>query len=178
MSKRRYRQSIRVSCLRPSHHLGQLRLGALTFRCSIGRTGIRALKREGDGASPLGRHRLLSVLYRPDRVPRPRTGLPVRIIRETDGWCDASSDRNYNRPVRMPYPASAEELWRADGLYDIVVVVDHNVRRRGRGHGSAIFMHVAEAGYGPTAGCVALRREHLTRLLAALTPRAILAIGR
>lgn len=178
MSKRRYPQSMRVWSLRPSQHLGQLRLGALTFRCSIGRTGLRALKREGDGASPLGRHGLLSVLYRPDRVPRPRTGLPVRIIRETDGWCDAGGDRNYNRPVRMPYPASAEELWRADGLYDIVVVVDYNVRRRGRGHGSAIFMHVAEAGYGPTAGCVALRRDHLTRLLAALTRRSILAIGR
>jgi L,D-peptidoglycan transpeptidase YkuD (ErfK/YbiS/YcfS/YnhG family) len=168
VSKRRDGRFIRVSCLRPSFHVGHLRLGSLTFRCAIGPAGIRARKREGDGASPHGRHGLLRVLYRPDRVPRPRTGLPVKAIRRTDGWCDAPGDRNYNRPVRMPYPASAEELWRADGLYDIVVVVDYNVRQRRRGYGSAIFMHVADPAYGPTAGCVALRREHLTRLLAIL----------
>lgn len=166
MSKCRDGRVIRVRSLRPSSHSGQLSLGSLTFRCAIGRTGMRARKREGDGASPLGRFPLLQVLYRPDRVPRPRTGLPVRPIRRHDGWCDASSDRNYNRPVPMPYPASAEELWRADHLYDIVVVVDWNVRRRGRGYGSAIFMHVAEKDYGPTAGCVALRLPELQRVLA------------
>lgn len=138
---------------------------------------MRAKKREGDGASPLGRFPLLQVFYRPDRVPRPRTGLPVKPIRRHYGWCDASSDRNYNRPVPMPYPASAEELWRADHLYDIVVVVDWNVRRRGRGYGSAIFMHVAEKDYGPTAGCVALKLPELQRVLAALPRRARLAIG-
>ncbi|MEZ5926266.1 MAG: hypothetical protein R3D57_17995 [Hyphomicrobiaceae bacterium] len=170
MSKRRDRPVIRVNALRQSDCQGHIGLGKLTFRCALGRSGIRALKREGDGASPKGRHGLLTVLYRPDRVARPRTALPVRAIRRTDGWCDASTDRNYNRPVRMPYPASAEELWRSDDLYDIVVVVDHNVRCRGRGRGSAIFMHVADRNYGPTAGCVALRRLHLQRLLA-LAPR-------
>jgi L,D-peptidoglycan transpeptidase YkuD (ErfK/YbiS/YcfS/YnhG family) len=137
---------------------------------------MQALKREGDGASPRGYFPLLSVLYRPDRVARPRTALPLKPIRRTDGWCDAPADRNYNRPVRMPYPASAEELWRADGLYDIVVVIDYNVRRRGRNHGSAIFMHVAGPRYGPTEGCVALERGDLVRLLAALPRNVRLAI--
>lgn len=138
---------------------------------------MRAMKREGDGASPIGRFPLLCVYYRPDRVPRPKTGLPVKPIRRRDGWCDASSDRNYNRPVTMPYPASAEELWREDRLYDIVVVVDWNVRRRGRGYGSAIFMHVAEKGYGPTAGCVALKLPELQRVLARMGRGVRVAIG-
>lgn len=139
---------------------------------------MRAMKREGDGASPLGRFPLLSVLYRPDRVPRPRTGLPVRPIRRHDGWCDVTSDRNYNRPVPMPYPSSAEELWREDRLYDIIVVVDWNVRRRGRGYGSAIFMHVADPDYAPTAGCVALKLPELQRVLAVLRRGSRLAVGR
>ena len=106
-----------------------------------------------------------AVLYRPDRMRRPRTPLPVRAIRRHDGWCDASADRNYNRPVRLPYPASAERLWREDALYDVVVVLDYNERPRVRGRGSAIFMHVARPGYAPTEGCIALARAHLLRLL-------------
>ena len=87
--------------------------------------------------------------------------LPARAIRPDDGWCDASADRNYNRPVRHPYSASAERLWRSDGLYDLVVVLAYNERPRVRGRGSAIFMHVARPGYAPTEGCIALARAHL-----------------
>lgn len=143
---------------------------------ALGRSGRRVTKREGDGATPVGRWRLLRVLYRPDRVPRPRTGLPVRPITPADGWCDAPGDRNYNRPVRLPYPASAERLWRDDRLYDLVVVLDHNQRPRVQGAGSAIFMHVARPGLQPTEGCIALERTHLLRLLARLSPGAILQV--
>ena len=87
-------------------------------------------------------------------------------------------DRNYNRRVRHPYPASAEQLWREDGLYDVVVVLDYNVRRRARGHGSAIFMHVARPGFAPTAGCVALARPALLRVLRAAGRTATIRIGR
>jgi L,D-peptidoglycan transpeptidase YkuD (ErfK/YbiS/YcfS/YnhG family) len=157
---------------------GIVRLGSLALPCALGRGGIRAGKREGDGATPLGRWRLETVLYRPDRTPRPLTGLPVRPIRPDDGWCDAPADRNYNRAVRHPYPASAERLWRGDGLYDIVVVLDHNRRPRVRGHGSAIFIHVARPGYTPTEGCIALAAPDLRRLLARLGPRgAVICIG-
>ena len=104
-----------------------------------------------------------------------RTALPVRAIRRRDGWCDAPADRNYNRPVRLPYPASAERLWREDALYDLVVVLDYNERPRVRGRGSAIFMHVAKPGYAPTEGCIALARPHLVRLLERLSLRAAVA---
>jgi len=144
---------------------GVLKVGGLAFPCALGRKGCRVRKREGDGATPVGRWRLVAVLYRPDRGRRPPTRLPVRPIRPDDGWCDAPTDRNYNRHVRHPYPASAERLWREDGLYDLVVVLDHNARPRVRGAGSAVFMHLARPGYQPTEGCIALSREHLLRLL-------------
>ena len=167
---------------------GVVQLGPLQLPCALGRSGRKTGKREGDGATPIGRFRLLAVLYRPDRRRRPRTRLPVRPIRPADGWCDAPTDRNYNRAVRLPYPASAERMWRDDHLYDLVVVLDHNSRPRGRGLGSAIFMHVARPGFGatglagtgrkgtglaptslkPTEGCIALDVRHLERLIAGL----------
>jgi L,D-peptidoglycan transpeptidase YkuD (ErfK/YbiS/YcfS/YnhG family) len=171
-SSRQPAQTALVTGLAPGATRGIVRLGTLAFPCALGRTGRRALKREGDGATPVGRWRLLQVLHRPDRVRHPATGLPVRPIGPADGWCDAPADRNYNRPVRHPYPASAERLWRAGGLYDVVVVLSHNVRPRVRGAGSAIFMHVAQPGYAPTAGCIALKRAHLLRLLGRLRPGA------
>ena len=155
---------------------GMLKLGSLQVPCALGRTGCSARKREGDGATPIGRWTMREVLYRADRVARPRTGLPLRAIRQHDGWCDAPADRNYNRPVRHPYAASAERLWRQDGLYDLVVVLGYNDRPRVRGRGSAIFMHVAAPGLGPTAGCIALERRHLVCLLARLGRGAAVAV--
>ena len=156
---------------------GWLKLGNLTFPCALGRTGIQVRKREGDGASPVGAWRLLCVLYRADRVLRPRTLLPTRPLCLEDGWCDAPDDRNYNRLVRHPYPASAERLWRADGLYDVLVVLDYNARPRVRGKGSAIFMHVAQSHYAPTQGCIALTPVNLVRLLERLGARAGVCVG-
>ena len=155
---------------------GRLKLGNLAFPCALGRVGCRARKREGDGATPVGVWRTCAVLYRPDRVQRPRTALAVKAIRPHDGWCDASADRNYNRRVCHPYAASAERLWRPDELYDLVVVLGYNDRPRVRGRGSAIFMHVAKAGYAPTEGCIALARPHLQRLLERLGPRSAVAV--
>ncbi|MDX2155546.1 MAG: L,D-transpeptidase family protein [Hyphomicrobiaceae bacterium] len=150
---------------------GRVEIGPLRLPCALGRSGLRARKREGDGTTPLGSWRLDRVLYRSDRGLRPRTGLAVQAVRRDDGWCDAPGDRNYNRAVRHPYPASAEQLWRADELYDIVVVLGHNRCPRVRGHGSAIFMHVARPGFQPTEGCVALRAGDLRRVLARVGTR-------
>src|SRR5690349_5923716 len=132
-ASRKRGQTATVAALSPGATRGTVKLGGLAFPCALGRSGRRAVKREGDGATPIGRWRLLQVLYRADHILRPATGLPVRPIRASDGWCDAPHDRNYNRPVRHPYPASAERLWREDALYDIVVVLSHNVRPRVRG---------------------------------------------
>lgn len=118
---------------------------------AIGRSGIAALKREGDGASPRARIVPLAALAR-----RPvALALPVRRVRRHDGWCDAPGHGRYNRACRLPFPASAERMLREDGIYDIVVVTDHNQRPRVRGRGSAIFLHVARPTLTPTEGCVA-----------------------
>lgn len=143
-------------------------VGGRSLPCALGRSGRRAMKREGDGATPSGVYGLESVFYRPDRCPRPRTGLPVKTLSPADGWCDAAADRNYNRHVCHPYNASAEKMWRQDELYDVVVVLDCNRRPRIRNRGSAIFMHVARPGFSPTEGCIALRRPDLLRVLAHL----------
>ena len=150
---------------------GQLTLGSLQFPCALGRTGRLHRKAEGDGGSPVGAWQLRAVFYRADQARRPHIGtrgITIRPIRPDDGWCDARGDRNYNRAVKRPYPASNETLWREDRLYDLIVVLDHNERPRKQGGGSAIFMHVARAGYTPTEGCVALSIDHLRRVLAAL----------
>lgn len=134
--------------------------------CALGRGGLVAEKCEGDGGTPIGRWRLKRVLYRPDRSAPPETALPVAAIGTDDGWCDDPADPAYNRPVTLPYPANHERLWRADGLYDIVVVLGHNDDPPVPGAGSAIFLHCARPDYGPTEGCVALAYADLRRLLA------------
>lgn len=134
-------------------------------RCALGRGGVRIDKREGDGATPAGAFPLRRLLFRTDRLDRPVTGLPVDPIRADDGWCDDPKDPAYNRPVRLPFAASHEKLWRDDALYDLVAVVGHNDDPPVPGMGSAIFLHVAKPDWGPTEGCVALTRDDLLRLL-------------
>jgi L,D-peptidoglycan transpeptidase YkuD (ErfK/YbiS/YcfS/YnhG family) len=144
---------------------GRLRLGNLDFPCALGRSGRRYLKREGDGATPVGTFRLERVLYRADRIQRPRTVLPASPIGENDGWCETAGDRNYNRQIKLPYPASHELLKRQDRLYDIIVVLSHNQRPRVQGHGSAVFFHLVREGYTPTAGCVAVSLRDMRIIL-------------
>jgi L,D-peptidoglycan transpeptidase YkuD (ErfK/YbiS/YcfS/YnhG family) len=145
---------------------GRLILAHGVRPAALGRSGVRALKREGDGGTPLGRFAIRQVLYRADRGPRPRTELPLRAIRDDDGWCDDPADRNYNRLIRLPTRQSAEGLKRADHLYDVVLVLGYNDRPSVRGKGSAIFVHLARPGYSPTEGCIALTRRDLLALLA------------
>jgi L,D-peptidoglycan transpeptidase YkuD (ErfK/YbiS/YcfS/YnhG family) len=157
---------------------GRISFAGHETRCALGRSGVIAAerKREGDGASPLGVWAIERVLYRPDRGPAPITELPTAAIREDDGWCDAPDDPAYNRPVRLPYPASCERMWRDDEVYDIVCILGHNDPPRA-GLGSAIFLHCARPDYSPTEGCVALARPDLEALLALAGPGADLEIA-
>jgi L,D-peptidoglycan transpeptidase YkuD (ErfK/YbiS/YcfS/YnhG family) len=137
------------------------------MRCALGRSGIGTQKREGDGATPVGAFAMRRLLFRPDRETRPTTALPSAVISPGDGWCDAPTDRAYNRPVGLPYPASAEQLWRDDHLYDLLVVLAYNDDPVVPGRGSAIFLHLAAPNFAPTAGCVALGRDDLLTVIAA-----------
>ena len=155
---------------------GIMTTGGRAFACALGRTGIRGLKREGDGATPLGYWKFDRVLFRPDRLHRPRTPLRVYPIRRQDGWCDAPDDRNYNRPVRLPYPASCEALWRDDILYNIVIILNYNQCPRVRARGSAIFAHIARPEMSATEGCIAMRAHDLKLVLRRSGSRAEFAV--
>ncbi|MGE0611000.1 MAG: L,D-transpeptidase [Hyphomicrobiales bacterium] len=145
---------------------GILSAGGRSWPCAIGRSGLKVLKREGDGGTPVGRWTLQAFYFRADHGPRPATLLPGRATRRNDGWCDDPAHPLYNRPVRLPFGRNREGLWRGDRLYDVVVVLSHNTRPRVRGLGSAIFMHLARPGYTATEGCVATDIGTLRFLLA------------
>jgi L,D-peptidoglycan transpeptidase YkuD (ErfK/YbiS/YcfS/YnhG family) len=156
---------------------GWLTAGPHALPVALGRGGIKANKREGDGGTPLGTFRLRRLWWRADRLPRPRTGLPVRPIRRDDGWCEDPRDRRYNRPIQLPADDPGDRLWRTDRLYDLIVELDHNTRPRVAGRGSAVFIHVARPGFAPTAGCIALDARALRRLLARVGPRTRIRVG-
>lgn len=155
---------------------GLMTFGGRTHVCALGKGGISAFKREGDGATPLGSMRIVSGYFQADGVKVRSAGLQLARIKPNDGWCDAVGDRNYNRPVRLPYPASCESMKRADALYDLVLVLDYNLRPRVQRGGSAIFFHIARDGLTPTEGCVALPKSVMMRLLPLLSARTILTV--
>lgn len=145
----------------------RLSCGKLDLPCRIGTAGAIAMEdgREGDAKTPLGQYRLRFGLYRADRLPRPRSDLTFRPLRQDDGWCDAPDDPAYNRFIRLPYPASHETLWREDGAYDIILVMSHNDSPPVPGLGSAVFIHVAQPDDRDTLGCIALAPEEMVKLL-------------
>lgn len=149
----------------------QASYGGQTWRAAVGRGGIAEKRAEGDGISPIGCWPIRRVLYRPDRLDGPPVSpFPTTAIDPMDGWCDAPAHPDYNRPVKRPFPASHEEMWREDGLYDIVVVLGHNDDPVVPGAGSAVFLHIARPDYSPTAGCAALCRADLLEFLALAGP--------
>jgi L,D-peptidoglycan transpeptidase YkuD (ErfK/YbiS/YcfS/YnhG family) len=160
--------TIRVRTLPGRRTRGLLLAGRLAIPVVLGRAGIRADKREGDGATPAGWFRLVRLWWRADRAPRARTRLPARRIAPDIAWCEDPHDRRYNRPFRRSAREAGDRLWRDDSLYDLIIEMDHNTRPRVASRGSAVFLHVARPDGSPTAGCVALAAKDLTRLLARL----------
>ena len=158
------------------HPPGILHWRGRRFACAIGWGGVRSKKREGDGATPAGRFPLRRVLYRPDRMAPPRTALPFAPLSPQDGWCDDPGHALYNRPLRLPHAAGHEELWRADRVYDLIVILGHNDAPVVQGAGSAVFLHVAQPDYAPTAGCVALAPGDLLTILAGVGRRVWLCV--
>lgn len=155
---------------------GWLSAGNLSLPVALGRAGIKANKREGDGGTPRGRFRLKRLWWRRDRIARPLTALPVRPIGPQDAWSEDPRDRRYNRPVLRRADEPGDRLWRDDHLYDLIIEIDHNDRPRIAGRGSAVFIHLARPGFQPTAGCVGLQKNNLLRLLTQLGPKTRIVI--
>ncbi len=144
------------------------------FPCTIGRAGISTIKKEGDGATPAGRHQVVGCLYRPDRMKRPAPW--ARPIRRNDLWCDAPDHPAYNHLVSGPFPASHERLWRADRLYDLILLTSWNWPDAVPGQGSAIFLHRWRAPGLPTEGCIALAAPHLLHVARNAPPGTAISI--
>ncbi|MBW6424001.1 L,D-transpeptidase [Rhizobium sp. XQZ8] len=139
--------------------------GGITVQAALGRSGTTPFKREGDGATPIAAMRLLYGFTRSERVRLSPTALPMKRIRKDMLWCDQPEHPAYNRLVKAPFRRSHEEMTRADGLYDICLVLDWNITSRARNRGSAIFFHLIKPGYQPTAGCIAVSLADMKRLI-------------
>lgn len=153
---------------------GGLRFAGRLWPCTIGRGGIRADKREGDGATPRGTHAITGMLYRPDRMARPTPW--ARPILPGDLWSDDPTAPEYNHATRAPYDPSHERLRRADPLYDLVLLTNWNWPDAQPGRGSAIFIHQWRRPGFPTEGCVALSRANLHAIARRITPATRLIV--
>jgi L,D-peptidoglycan transpeptidase YkuD (ErfK/YbiS/YcfS/YnhG family) len=176
-SRHRAFAMIRVRAAAGDPRRGWLTAGGQTVPVALGRGGIRADKREGDGSTPKGTFRPRQLWWRADRHPRPRTFLAVRAIGPEDAWCEDPSSRHYNQPVRRNRAGGGDRLRRDDHLYDFIVEIDHNSSPRIKGRGSAVFLHLARENFGPTAGCVSMTKSAMLRLLERLGPETKIVIG-
>jgi len=168
--------AIRISAAAGDPRRGWLRAGGQTVPVALGRGGIRANKREGDGGTPKGTFRPRQLWWRADRHPRPRTFLPVRAIGPEDAWCEDPTSRHYNQPTQLDRDRGGDRLKRDDHLYDFIVEIDHNTQPRIKGRGSAVFLHLARQNFAATAGCVSMTRAAMLRLLARLGPETKIVI--
>jgi L,D-peptidoglycan transpeptidase YkuD (ErfK/YbiS/YcfS/YnhG family) len=168
--------SIRVNPRPGRRSQGFMRAGLRVVPVALGRGGVKANKREGDGGTPRGQFLPVRVWWRADRLPRPRTSLPLRRIGPADAWCEDPADRRYNHAFERSANEPGDRLWRDDGLYDLFIEIDHNTKPRVAGRGSAVFIHVARPGFAPTTGCIALRLQDLQMLISRITPKTRIAI--
>jgi L,D-peptidoglycan transpeptidase YkuD (ErfK/YbiS/YcfS/YnhG family) len=169
--------AVRVRAAAGDSRRGWLTFEAHTIPVALGRGGIIANKREGDGGTPKGSFRPVRLWWRADRHKRPQTFLPVRAIRPEDGWCEDPASRHYNRPVKLGRDRDGDRLRRDDHLYDFIVEIDHNTSPRVTGRGSAVFLHLARKNFSPTAGCVSMTGSAMLHLLRRLGPRTKILIG-
>lgn len=169
--------SIRVHPAAGDPCRGWLSADGWTVPVALGRGGILANKREGDGGTPRGIFHPRQLWWRADRHRRPTTLLPTRPIRPEDAWCEDPHDRHYNRPLRLGHDQGGDRLTRDDHLYDFIVEIDHNATPRIAGRGSAVFLHLARRDFSPTAGCVSMTRSSMLRLLRRMSTQTQIIIG-
>ena len=144
---------------------GYLKYNNLKFRCALGEAGIGRKLKEGDKITPEGIFKIIKVYYRPDRIKKIITNFKTVKIKKNMGWCDDSKSLTYNRQIKLPSKFTHEKLYRRDNIYNLIAVLNYNMNPTVKRNGSAIFIHIAKKNYKPTAGCIALKREDLIKLL-------------
>jgi L,D-peptidoglycan transpeptidase YkuD (ErfK/YbiS/YcfS/YnhG family) len=144
---------------------GYLKYRDLKFKCALGKSGIGRKKIEGDNITPKGIFKIVKIYYRNDRIKKISSNLKLIKTTKRMGWCDDPNSKNYNKLIRLPEKYNHEKLYRKDNLYDLVLVLNYNMRPIIKNKGSAIFIHVANKNYKKTAGCIALKKTHLIKLI-------------
>ena len=147
------------------------------LRCSIGKRGITHNKKEGDRKTPRGIFKINSIFYRKDRIGDLKTSIKKRIIKKNMGWCDDPGSKHYNKLIKFPFKKSAEKLWLKSKIYDVLIVIDYNLKPVSVSKGSAIFLHVAKKNYSPTKVCVAINKKDILFLISRINYKTKLIIN-
>ena len=142
-----------------------LTYGQYKVKCAIGKRGIGLKKKEGDLITPIGQYKIKYILYRKDRIKKIQTKLRKIVIKRNMGWCDDPKSKNYNKLINLPFNNSYEKLFKKENTYDIILVLNYNMRPIKKNKGSAIFIHIAKKNYKKTLGCIAINKTDLLKLL-------------
>jgi len=144
---------------------GVLKYNNLSFRCTLGKAGIGRKRKEGDNITPKGNYKIVRILYRRDRIKKITSKFKLIDIKKNMGWCDDPKSKNYNQLIKLPTNYSYEKLFRKDNIYDLIVVLNYNMKPIIKNKGSAIFIHIAKKNFKKTAGCIALKKSNLKKLI-------------
>ena len=144
---------------------GYLKFKNLKFKCALGKAGVGKKKIEGDNITPKGTFEIFKIYYRSDRIKKIYSKIKLFKINKKMGWCDDSNSKKYNQLIKLPSKYTHEKLYRKDNVYDLIIVLNYNMIPIVKNKGSAIFIHVAKKKYKKTAGCVALKKKHLVKLI-------------
>jgi L,D-peptidoglycan transpeptidase YkuD (ErfK/YbiS/YcfS/YnhG family) len=146
-------------------------------KCAVGKRGIGTKRREGDLITPRGKFKIKSILYRKDRIFNFKSKIKKLPIQKNMGWCDDPKSKHYNKLIKFPFRYSAERLHRKDNTYDIILVLNYNLNPIKKGKGSAIFIHVAKKNYKSTAGCIAISKRNLNKIIKKINKKTIVSIN-
>ena len=146
-------------------------------KCAIGKRGIGIKKKEGDLITPKGMFKIRSILYRKDRIKNLRSKIKKIIIKKNMGWCDDPKSWKYNKIIKFPFNYSAERLHKKDHTYDIVVALDYNFKPIKKNKGSAIFIHIAKKKFQNTAGCIAIEKKYLKKIVKIIDSKTVISIN-
>ena len=146
------------------------------LKCSIGKSGVKNFKKEGDLATPRGLFKLGLLYYRKDRIKSIKSIIKKKIIKKNMGWCDDINSKKYNQEISFPFKYQAEKLYRKNNIYDVFINIRYNHSPIIKGKGSAIFLHLSSKQYKPTQGCVGIMKKDFLKILPLITRKTKILI--
>ena len=156
---------------------GVLKYKDLKFRCALGKAGVGNKKREGDNITPKGNYKITRIYYRNDRVKKIISKIKLIKIKRNMAWCDDPRSESYNQLIKLPTNFRHEKLFRKENIYDLIIALNYNMKPIIKNRGSAIFIHVARKNFNKTAGCIALKKTDLKRLIKEINKKTKIIIN-